>query len=78
MGKLKLGDITELSERTKRMEERMEDMQKENELNVAQLADNTRRIDEHGSSITGMSRTKVIKGNTFIKGIPDLDLTGID
>lgn len=77
MGKLKLGDITELSERTRHIEESMKGIEDAHNINVAQLKDNTRRIDEHSSNLDEINKTKVIKGKDFIKGIPDLDLDGI-
>lgn len=78
MGKLKLGEMTELLSRTKSVEEEISQYDQRILDNDALIADNTRRLDEQDSRISELESTKVVKGKNHIQNIPDLDLSAYD
>jgi len=78
MGKLKLGEMTEVLSRTKAVEEYSKELDKRILDNDVLIEDNIRRLDEHGVRIEAVENTKVIKGKNHIQDIPDIDLSSFD
>ena len=78
MGKLKLGEMTEVLSRTKAVEEYSKELDQRILDNDVLIEDNIRRLDEHGNRLEAIEKTKVVKGKNHIQNIPDIDLTPYD
>ena len=78
MGKLKLGEMTEVLSRTKAVEEYSKELDQRILDNDVLIEDNIRRLDEHGNRLDAIESTKVVKGKNHITNIPDIDLTPYD
>ena len=78
MGKLKLGEMTEVLARTKAVEAYSEELNLRILDNDVLIADNTRRLDEHNSRVTAIENTKVVKGKSHVQDIPDIVLPPSD
>lgn len=85
MGKLRLGEMTEVMARVKAQEESSALLDRRIRDNDALIADNTRRIDEFSSSgsgsssdTSGASNVRVVKGKNLLQTIPDIDFTDYD
>ena len=78
MGKLKLGEMTEIATRTKALEEYDKELDQRILDNDVLISDNIRRLDEQGSRITAIEDTKVVKGKNHIQNSPDIDLSRYD
>jgi hypothetical protein len=78
MGKLKLGEMTEVLSRTKAVEEYSKELDQRILDNDVLIEDNIRRLDEHGNRLEAIENTKVVKGKNHIQNIPDIDLSQYD
>lgn len=78
MGKLKLGEMTEVLDRLKSQEDYSGQLSQRVYDNDVLIEDNIRRIDESYSRITALENTKVVKGKNHIQNIPDIDLSSYD
>lgn len=78
MGKLKLGEMTEVLSRVKASEEYSKELDKRILDNDALIEDNIRRLDESENRVTELENTKVVKGNNHIQNIPSIDLSSFD
>lgn len=81
MGRLHLGEVTELASRVKNLESSDEVLDRRISDNDLLIADNIKRIDELGSradsqeaDIEAIKAVKVVKEKRDIKTIPDIDL----
>ena len=72
MGKLHLGDMTEVSQRIYNNENYTKDIDSRLKLNNAVTADNVRRIVNAEKRIQNIEDTKVVKGKRQIKTIDDI------
>jgi hypothetical protein len=78
MGKLKLGEMTEVLSRVKATEDYSKELDKRILDNDVLIEDNIRRLDEHGNRILTIENAKVVKGKNHIQNVPDIDLSGWD
>ena len=72
MGKLHLGDMTEVSQRISQNESYAKDIDSRLKLNDAVTADNVRRIVSAETRVQVIEDTKVVKGKRQIKTIKDI------
>ena len=72
MGKLHLGDMTEVSQRIDQNESYAKDIDSRLKLNDAVTADNVRRIVNTETRVQVIEDTKVVKGKRQIKTIEDI------
>ena len=72
MGKLHLGDMTEVSQRIGQNESYAKDIDSRLKLNNAVTADNVRRIVNAETRVQVIENTKVVKGKRQIKTIEDI------
>lgn len=75
MGKLKIGEMAEVISRVSKLDEQVRDFDLRIKNNGVQILDNMKRIDSQGSRLSSVENTKVVKGKTFIKEIPDMELS---
>ena len=78
MGKLHIGEMTEVLDRVKVNEEVLAVYDKRITDNDVLIEDNIRRLDEAESRVTDIENTKVVKGKNHIQNIPDIDLSQYD
>ena len=78
MGKLKLGEMTEVLDRIKVNEEVLSVYDKRITDNDVLIEDNIRRLDEAERRVTDIENTKVVKGKNHIVNIPAIDLSQFD
>ena len=78
MGKLKLGEMTEVLQRTKAVEYYSKELDQRILDNDVLIEDNIRRLDEQGNRLVAVENTKVVKGKNHIQNIPDIDLSSFD
>lgn len=78
MGKLYLGEMTEVLARTKKVEDYSKELDQRILDNDVLIEDNIRRLDESESRVTDLENTKVVKGKNHIQDIPDIDLSQYD
>jgi hypothetical protein len=78
MGKLHLGEMTEVLARTKKVEDYSKELDQRILDNDVLIEDNIRRLDESESRITDLENIKVVKGKNHIQNIPDIDLSSYD
>jgi len=74
MGKLKLGEMTEVLHRTHEAERVVRDMEHAVRMNRRRIDRNTEMIIGQGMELAEIAETKVVKGKTLLREIPDLDL----
>ena len=72
MGKLHLGDMTEVSQRISQNESYAKDIDSRLKLNDAVTADNVRRIVSAETRVQVIEDTKVVKGKRQIKTVEDI------
>ena len=72
MGKLHLGDMTEVSQRIDQNESYAKDIDSRLKLNDAVTADNVRRIVNTETRVQVIEDTKVVKGKRQIKTVEDI------
>ena len=72
MGKLHLGDMTEVSQRIGQNESYAKDIDSRLKLNNAVTADNVRRIANAETRVQVIEDTKVVKGKRQIKTVEDI------
>lgn len=72
MGKLHLGDMTEISQRINQNESYTKDIDSRLKLNDAVTADNVRRIVRAETRVQVIEDTKVVKGKRQIKTVEDI------
>lgn len=78
MGKLKLGEMTEVLSRTKAIEDYSKELDQRILDNDVLIEDNIRRLDEQGGRVQALESIKVVKGKNMIQNIPDIDLSQYD
>lgn len=74
MGKLKLGEMTEVFERTEKSEKAVRDMAHEMMHHHEKLIEIRKALHEQDTRVHEIEDTKVVKGKTFIGEIPDIEL----
>lgn len=78
MGKLKLGEMTEVLDRVRVNEDTLKEHDLRIKDNDVLIEDNIRRLDEAEHRVTNIENTKVVKGKNHIQNIPDIDLSSYD
>ena len=78
MGKLKLGEMTEVLDRVRVNEATLKEHDLRIKDNDVLIEDNIRRLDEAENRVTELENTKVVKGKNHIQNIPDIDLSAYD
>lgn len=78
MGKLKLGEFTEVLSRTKAIEKSNEMLQQQIYDNDALISDTIRRVDEMKGMPQDVGNTLVVKSKNYVTEIPDIDVTEMD
>lgn len=74
MGKLKLGEMTELLERTRKAEEAVKKMEDMVEDNHSKIEETGKTVQEQNTKLQEIKEAKVVKGKTFIGEIPDIEI----
>lgn len=77
MGKIKLGEMTEILSRLNALSSQEDEIAKLSQLvseQNTQIEDNTRRVDEQSAKVITITNSKVVKGKTYVETIQGIPL----